>query len=37
MLPAMLLELTLRVTKPPLATLSTSQDPLGVELELRLG
>src|SRR5438270_2224092 len=37
MLPALLLELALRVTQPPLATLNPSQDPLGVELELRLG
>src|SRR5690348_8402572 len=37
MLPTMLLELTLRVTQPPLATLNPSQDPLRVELELRLG
>jgi hypothetical protein len=37
MLPAMLLKLTLRVTKPPLATVNTGQDPLGVKLELRLG
>ena len=32
----MLLELTLRVTQPPLLTLNTSQEPLSVELELRL-
>jgi hypothetical protein len=37
MLPAMPLELTLRVTKPPLATLNTGQDPLRVKLEPRLG
>jgi hypothetical protein len=37
MLPAMLLELTLRVTQPPLATLNPSHDPLRVKLKLRVG
>src|SRR5204863_3121837 len=36
-LPAMLLELALRVTQPPLATLNPRHDPLGVKLERRVG